>query len=73
MKYFQLLILSLFTVSISFSQRTESVYLNAKDSTTNMYVAVFPDKEIIPTLEDKISNKDPELEWILEDVKSKRQ
>lgn len=34
---------------------------------------IFPDKEIIPTLEDKISNKDPELEWILEDIKSKKQ
>lgn len=33
---------------------------------------IFPDKEIIPTLEDKISNKDPELEWILEDVKSRK-
>lgn len=33
---------------------------------------IFPDKEIIPTLEDKISNKDPELEWILEDIKNKK-
>lgn len=32
---------------------------------------IFPDKEIIPTIEDKISNKDPEMDWILEDVKSK--
>lgn len=46
MKYIQLLILSLFTVSISYGQRIETVYLNAKDSTKNMYVAVFPDKEI---------------------------
>jgi C-terminal processing protease CtpA/Prc len=32
---------------------------------------IFPDKEIIPTLQDKIDNKDPEMEWILNDIKSK--
>ena len=30
---------------------------------------VFPDKEIIPTILDKINHKDLELEWILNDVK----
>lgn len=30
---------------------------------------VFPDKEIIPTLQDKINNKDLEVEWILQQVK----
>ncbi len=30
---------------------------------------IFPDKEIIPSLQDKINNKDTELEWILKDVK----
>ncbi|WP_298393345.1 S41 family peptidase [Flavobacterium sp.] len=32
---------------------------------------VFPDKEIVPTLNDKIQNKDPEMEWILNDIKLK--
>ncbi len=32
---------------------------------------IYPDKEIIPTVQDKIDNKDPELEWILHDIKSK--
>lgn len=32
---------------------------------------IFPDKEIIPTLQDKIDNKDPEMEWIMNDIKSK--
>ncbi|MEC4003699.1 S41 family peptidase [Flavobacterium sp. SUN052] len=33
---------------------------------------IYPDKEIIPTLQDKIENKDPELDWILSDVKLKK-
>lgn len=32
---------------------------------------IYPDYEIVPTLQDKIENKDPELDWILKDVKSK--
>lgn len=31
---------------------------------------LFPDKEIIPTLEDRIKGNDPEMNWILEDLKS---
>jgi C-terminal processing protease CtpA/Prc len=30
---------------------------------------IFPDKEIIPTLEDRQKERDPELEWILKDIK----
>ena len=30
---------------------------------------IFPDKEIIPTIADYASGKDPELNWILEDIK----
>lgn len=30
---------------------------------------IFPDKEITPTLEDRIKNNDPEMNWILEDIK----
>ncbi|WP_395052563.1 S41 family peptidase [Flavobacterium sp.] len=33
---------------------------------------IFPDKEIVPTVDDKISNKDPELEWILSEVKKQK-
>lgn len=31
---------------------------------------IYPDYEIIPTLQDKIEGKDPELEWILNDIKN---
>jgi hypothetical protein len=30
---------------------------------------IFPDKEIIPTLQDRINGVDPELDWILGDIK----
>jgi hypothetical protein len=30
---------------------------------------VFPDKEIVPTLEDKIKDIDVEMNWVLEDLK----
>jgi len=40
-----LLILTLFTSIITYGQRIETVYLNAKDSTTNMYIAVAPENE----------------------------
>ncbi len=33
---------------------------------------IFPDKEIIPTLEDRINENDPEMNWILEDIKKTR-
>lgn len=39
--------LTLFTSFITYGQRIETVYLNPKDSTTNMYVAVFPENETI--------------------------
>jgi hypothetical protein len=42
-----LLILTLFTSFITYGQRIETVYLNPKDSTTNMYVAVFPENETV--------------------------
>jgi esterase/lipase len=40
-----LLILALFTSIISYGQKIETFYLNAKDSTTNMYIAVTPENE----------------------------
>lgn len=30
---------------------------------------IFPDKEILPTLEDRINGNDPEMNWILQDLK----
>jgi hypothetical protein len=34
--------LTIFISTISFCQKIETVYLNPKDSTTNMYIAVVP-------------------------------
>jgi hypothetical protein len=31
---------------------------------------LFPDMEIIPTIEDRINGNDPEMKWILDDIKS---
>ncbi len=43
-----ILLLTIFFIShISYGQRTETVYLNEKDSTSNMYIAVFPKNEIV--------------------------
>lgn len=39
--------LTIFTSIFSFGQRIESVYLNPKDSTSNMYMAVFPETKKI--------------------------
>lgn len=33
---------------------------------------IFPDKEIIPTVDDLLSGADPELEWIKTDIESKK-
>lgn len=45
MQKINLLILTLFSSVISHGQRVETVYLNAKDSTSNMYIAVVPENE----------------------------
>lgn len=34
---------------------------------------IFPDKEIIPTIEDRKNNIDPELKWVLEDINRDRE
>lgn len=34
---------------------------------------IFPDKEIIPTFEDRKNNIDPELKWVLEDIKREKE
>ena len=45
--------------------------IGTTNKTTVFGRGVFPDQEIIPTLKDKIENKDPEMEWILNDIKLK--
>lgn len=42
-----ILLLTIFISNVSYGQRTETVYLNEKDSTSNMYITVFPKNEII--------------------------
>ncbi len=42
-----LFILTIIISNVSFGQRTEIVYLNENDSTSNMYIAVFPKNEIV--------------------------
>jgi len=34
---------------------------------------IFPDKEIIPTIEDRKNNIDPELKWVLEDIRREKE
>lgn len=31
---------------------------------------VFPDKEIVPTIQDRLSGRDPELDWVLDDIRN---
>lgn len=45
MQKISLFILTVFSSIISYGQRIETVYLNAKDSTSNMYITVIPENE----------------------------
>jgi esterase/lipase len=47
MQKINLLILALFASIISYGQKIETVYLNVKDSTTNMYIVVAPENELV--------------------------
>lgn len=47
MKKMKLLLLTFFISIISYGQRIETVFLNDKDSSSNMYVAVFPKGEVV--------------------------
>ena len=38
--------------------------------TTTEGRGIFPDKEIIPTIEDRIKGNDPEMNWILNEIKT---
>lgn len=50
--------------------RTGIMMMESKFKTTTQGRGIFPDKEIIPTIEDRIKENDPELDWILKDIKS---
>jgi hypothetical protein len=50
MQKISLLILVLIASMISSAQKIETVYLNTKDSTTNMYIAVVPEKGQVKSL-----------------------
>ena len=45
-------------------------YLKTNCSVETFGRGIMPDVEIIPTLEDRINQRDPELEWILNDIKN---
>jgi hypothetical protein len=44
MKKFSFFLLAVFICTFSYSQKTETVFLDAKDSTSNLYVIVYPPK-----------------------------
>jgi C-terminal processing protease CtpA/Prc len=44
----------------------------ATNKTTEKGRGIHPDVEIVPTIDDIISNKDPEMEWIKQDIESKK-
>jgi C-terminal processing protease CtpA/Prc len=50
--------------------RTGIMMMESKFKTTTQGRGIFPDKEITPTIEDRIKENDPELDWILKDIKS---
>ncbi|MBP6430770.1 MAG: hypothetical protein KA319_03305 [Ferruginibacter sp.] len=50
MQKITLFILSLVVSIISYAQKIETVYLNAKDTTTNMYIAVVPENKQVKSL-----------------------
>ena len=45
----------------------EAPYYNDPDG-----YGIKPDVKIIPTIEDRLNNIDPELEWVLEDIKESK-
>lgn len=47
--------------------------VSASGKTDILGRGIFPDKEIIPTIEDRKNNIDPELNWVLEDIKREKE
>lgn len=52
------------------SVRVGMVFIAPYYKTPNDGRGIFPDKEIIPTLNDRITENDPEMNWILADIKT---
>lgn len=50
--------------------RTGIMLMRSKFKTAKEGRGIFPDKEIIPTIEDRIKENDPELDWVLKDIQS---
>ncbi|MFV5699175.1 S41 family peptidase [Flavobacterium sp. ZT3R17] len=48
------------------------MYIAAPFKTTIEGRGIFPDMEIIPTIEDRIKENDPEMNWILDDIKIRK-
>lgn len=47
------------------------MYMAPHFKTTTEGRGIFPDMQIIPTIEDRIKENDPEMNWILTDIKSR--
>jgi hypothetical protein len=43
--------------------------MNVPHYKTTVLDMVYPDHEITPTLQDKIEGNDPEVQWIINDIK----
>jgi len=51
--------------------RVGLVFIAPHYKTTTEGRGIFPDKEIIPTVQDRINGIDPEMNWIMDDIHSK--
>ncbi|HJS01584.1 MAG TPA: S41 family peptidase, partial [Flavobacterium sp.] len=47
------------------------MYVNASEKTDLTGHGIYPDVTILPTIEDRINNNDPELNYVLEVIKEK--
>lgn len=55
------------------NMRVGLALVSAFEKTETEGRGVFPDKEIIPTVEDRINKVDPELNWIIQDIKREKE
>lgn len=51
--------------------RVGLIFIAPHYKTTTEGRGIFPDQEIIPTVQDRVKGIDPELNWVLEDIRSK--
>ena len=49
--------------------RVGLMYVNAVEKTSVKGHGIYPDVTIIPTIEDRINNNDPELNYVLDNIK----